>query len=101
MAFSRDSNAIVYLTFSNSGISVSGDGAKVSGTTVTIEKSGTYLAQGVSDEGNIVVGSNSVVLYLQHLELHQENVQSLKSKRRVWFPLKIKVFLHYMENVKM
>jgi hypothetical protein len=38
MAFSRDSNAIVYLTFSNSGISVSGDGAKVSGTTVTIEK---------------------------------------------------------------
>ena len=69
MAFSRDSNAIVYLTFSNSGISISGDGAKVSGTTVTIEKSGTYLAQGVSDEGNIVVGSNSVVLYLQHLEL--------------------------------
>ena len=42
----RESNAIIYITFSNQGISVSGEGASVSGTTVTIEEKGTYLAQG-------------------------------------------------------
>ena len=68
-AFGKDSNAIVYITFSDDGISTSGSGATVSGTTVTIEKSGTYLAQGMSDEGNILVKSSSVVLYLQHLDL--------------------------------
>ena len=68
-AFGKDLNAIVYITFSDDGISTSGSGATVSGTTVTIEKSGTYLAQGMSDEGNILVKSSSVVLYLQHLDL--------------------------------
>ena len=68
-ALGKDSNAIEYITFSDDGISTSGSGATVSGTTVTIEKSGTYLAQGMSDEGNILVKSSSVVLYLQHLDL--------------------------------
>ena len=68
-AFSKDSNAIVYITFSKEGITTTGEGAIVSGTTVSIEQSGTYLAQGISEEGNIVVKSSSVVLYLQHLDL--------------------------------
>ena len=67
--FSKDLNAIVYITFSKEGISTTGEGAVVSGTTVNIEKEGTYLAQGLSEEGNIVVKSSSVVLYLQHLDL--------------------------------
>ena len=68
-AFSKDSNAIVYITFSKEGITTTGEGAIVSGTTVSIEQSGTYLAQGISEEGNIVVKSSSVILYLQHLDL--------------------------------
>ena len=69
IAFGKQTNAIVYITFSNEKITVSGDGASVSGTTVTIEKSGTYFVQGSTDEGNLIVTKGSVVLYLQHLDL--------------------------------
>ena len=44
-------------------------GATVSGTTVVIEKPGIYLAQGKSEEANIVIKSSSVSLYLQNLDL--------------------------------
>ena len=77
IAFCLKSNAIVYITFSNEGVSVSGDGASVSGATVTIEKAGTYLAQGESNEGNVVIKSSSVVLYLQHLELSSKTTAPL------------------------
>ena len=73
----RESNAIIYITFSNQGISVSGEGASVSGTTVTIEKEGTYLAQGESSEGNVVIKASSVTLYLQHLELTSKTTAPL------------------------
>ena len=69
ISFCVKTNALVYITFSKDGISVSGEGAVVSGTTVTIEKSGTYLAQGESTEGNMVISTGSVTLYLQHLDL--------------------------------
>ena len=69
ISFGKESNDIVYITFSKEGINVSGDGASVSETSVTIEKSGTYFVQGESEEGNIVVKSGSVTLYLQHLDL--------------------------------
>ena len=77
LVFCKDSNAIVYITFSNDGITTSGDGAVVSGTTVSIQKSGTYLAQGTSSEGNIVVTSSDVVLYLQHLDLSSKTTAPL------------------------
>ena len=77
IAFCLKSNAIVYITFSNEGVSVSGDGASVSGATVTIEKAGTYLAQGESNEGNVVIKASSVVLYLQHLELSSKTTAPL------------------------
>ena len=77
IAFCLKSNAIVYITFSNEGVSVSGDGASVSGSTVTIEKAGTYLAQGESNEGNVVIKASSVVLYLQHLELSSKTTAPL------------------------
>ena len=60
--FGKESNAIIYITFSNDGITTTGEGAVVSGTSVTIEKSGTYIAQGVSEEGNIIVKTGSVTL---------------------------------------
>ena len=63
ISFCVKTNALVYITFSKDGISVSGEGAVVSGTTVTIEKSGTYLAQGESTEGNMVISAGSVTLY--------------------------------------
>ena len=69
VSFGKNSNAIVYITFSKEGIDVSGDGASVSGTSVTIEKTGTYLVQGESEEGNIIVKASSVTLYTQHLDL--------------------------------
>ena len=58
-----------YIVFSNEQIKVSEGTALVSGTTVVIEKPGKYLVTGESEEGNIVIKSNSVKLYLQHLQL--------------------------------
>ena len=65
----KETNAIVYITFSNEKITITGDGATVSGTTVTIGNSGSYFVQGSTDEGNLVVTKGSVTLYLQHLDL--------------------------------
>ena len=75
--FSLKSNAIIYITFSNDGITTTGEGAVVSGTTVTIEKSGTYLVQGSTNEGNVIVKASSVVLYLQHLYLASKTTAPL------------------------
>ena len=58
-----------YIVFSNEQIKASEGTALVSGTTVVIEKPGKYLVTGESEEGNIVIKSNSVKLYLQHLQL--------------------------------
>ena len=67
--YSLDSNAISYITFTKDGIITTGEGAVVSGTSVSIEKSGTYFLQGYSNEGNAIVKSDDIVLYLQHLDL--------------------------------
>ena len=72
-----ESNAIVYITFSEDGITVTGEGAVVTGTSVSIEKSGTYFLQGYSTEGNAIVKSSDVVLYLQHLDLSSKNTAPL------------------------
>ena len=69
IALGKKPNAIEYITFTKDGIITTGEGAVVSGTTVTVQKSGTYIVQGESDEGNLIVSTNSVVLYLQHLDL--------------------------------
>jgi len=59
-----------YIVFMNDTIKVPHEGgATISGTTVIIEKPGIYLAQGKSEEANIVIKSSSVSLYLQNLEL--------------------------------
>ena len=59
-----------YIVFMDNIIKVPHEGgATISGTTVVIEKPGIYLVQGKSEEGNIVIKSSSVSLYLQNLEL--------------------------------
>ena len=59
-----------YIIFLNKMIRVSDEGgASISGTTVLIEKPGLYLVSGMTEEGNIVIKSSSVKLYLQNLKL--------------------------------
>ena len=59
-----------YIYFSNDIIKVpEGGAATVSGSAVIIEKPGNYLATGESQEGNIIIKSSSVKLYLQQLTL--------------------------------
>ena len=57
------------ISFSNSEITSSGKGAEISGTTVTIKNSGSYLITGYSSEGNIILDIDKVNLYLQNLDL--------------------------------
>ena len=82
-AFCLDSNAIVYITFSKDGITTTGEGAVVSGTSVSIEKSGTYLLQGYSTEGNAVVKSSDVTLYLQHLDLSSKTTAPITIENKL------------------
>ncbi|MBR0282988.1 MAG: carbohydrate-binding domain-containing protein, partial [Oscillibacter sp.] len=60
-------------TFSNSGVSVSGDesGYKVEGTALTIQEPGVYTITGTCAEGSITVkkGTTGVTLILQDLTL--------------------------------
>ena len=65
----NDSLNIIYIVFSNEEIKIPEGGATISGTSVIIEKSGIYLITGESEEGNIVIKANSVILYLQNLKL--------------------------------
>ena len=82
-AFCLDSNALVYITFSKDGITTTGEGAVVSGTSVSIEKSGTYLLQGYSTEGNAIVKSSDVVLYLQHLDLSSKTTAPITIENKL------------------
>ena len=65
----EDPSSTQYIVFLNGNIKVSEGGPTVSGTTAVIENPGIYLVSGESEEGNIVVKSNSVKLYLQNLKL--------------------------------
>jgi len=70
LSFTLCEDETSYIVFMNDVIKVPHEGgATISGTTVVIEKPGIYLAQGKSEEGNIVIKSSSVSLYLQNLEL--------------------------------
>ena len=64
-----DSLSVKYILFSKENIKVPDEKITVSGTTVLLEEPGIYLITGESDEGNIVIKSSSVKLYLQNLQL--------------------------------
>ena len=61
---------IAIITFSDKdGISLIGEGGVVSGTKLTLNKSGVYLAQGSMEEANIVIEASQVHLHMQNLVL--------------------------------
>jgi hypothetical protein len=60
-----------YIVFSNDKIKAE-KGITISGTAVLIDKPGVYLVTGESKEGNIVIKSDSVKLYLKNLHLSSE-----------------------------
>lgn len=60
-----------YIVFSEGKIKASDD-INVSETTIEIKKPGIYYISGETEEGNIIVKSNKVTLYLQNLKLSSE-----------------------------
>ena len=64
-----DSSSIKYIFFSKENIKIPDGKITISGETVILEEPGIYLITGESDEGNIVIKSSSVKLYLQNLKL--------------------------------
>ena len=73
----KESNAIVYITFSNEKEAAIAilcvDSLIMEGKIIRAfygtTKYCNYFLQGSTDEGNLVVTKGSVVLYLQHLDL--------------------------------
>ena len=57
------------LKFLSSGVESEGSGFTVTGSTVSLEKAGSYLVTGLNNEGNIIIKSSSVELYLQNILL--------------------------------
>ena len=69
----KDETNSNHIVFSNEEIKLSGEGAFLNDTTVVIEKPGSYLVTGESEEGNIVIKSSSVTLFLLDLYLSSKN----------------------------
>ena len=69
LRLNEDISSPYYIVFMNQMIKVPDDGPTINGTAVVIEKPGIYYVSGQSEEGNIVVKSSSVLLYLQNLNL--------------------------------
>lgn len=85
------------IIFSDTGIEVEGNGAKVNGTILTIEQEGTYVLSGSCEEGQIIVNvsdTEKVQLILKNLELHCDKQSPLYIKKAD------KVFLTLEEGTK-
>ena len=65
------------ITFSTNEIKSSGEGVEISDTTATINKAGSYLVTGKSEEGNIIISVESVNLYLENLELSSKKTSPI------------------------
>ena len=59
----------IYIVFSHEGIKVPENGPTISGNAVLIQKPGIYFISGESNEGNIIIKSSSVKIYLKNLTL--------------------------------
>lgn len=79
------------ITLSGSSISVSGDGAKADGATVTISKKGDYIISGSLDDGQIIVDSEeeAVHLFLDGVTLNNDDGPAIyvKSAKNVYISL--------------
>jgi hypothetical protein len=90
--FCIESNFIVFY----SGVVKVSDGINASGTTVKIQKPGIYLVSGEAEEGNIIVQSNQVSLYLQNLKLSSERTAPITINKNLD---DVKIFI--MENTQL
>ncbi|MEE8815705.1 MAG: carbohydrate-binding domain-containing protein [Lachnospiraceae bacterium] len=73
---SWDEESAVTISFTDDGVTVSGDGAEVSGTTLTITKAGTYVLSGTCSDGQIVIDcgdEDKVQLVLDGLTLTNDD----------------------------
>ena len=57
------------IKFLSDSVDAIGDGLTLAGTTVSIEKEGSYLVTGLNTEGNLIIKASSVEVYLQNLLL--------------------------------
>ena len=73
----EDNSYTSTITFSTNGITSSGEGVEISDTTATINKAGSYLVTGKSEEGNIVISVESINLYLENLELSSKKTSPI------------------------
>lgn len=81
---SYDESGSTKITLSGSSASVSGSGAEVNGTTITISKAGTYVISGTIDDGNIVIdaGKDDVVkLVLNNAEINSKTTSAIYASK--------------------
>ena len=81
---SYDENGSVSITLNGNSASVSGDGAKADGSTVTISKAGTYVISGKLDDGNIVIAADkndTVKLVLNNAEINSKTTSAIYSSK--------------------
>ena len=71
--FSKEPNNLrkgtIQIHLSNEGITTSDESVEISGTEISIKKSGTYLVDGSINEANIIIKESSVDLLLQDVYL--------------------------------
>lgn len=79
LAGTYDANGTV-ITFSGSTAQVNGDGASLSGRTVTIDREGTYILRGTLDDGMVLVAADSkdkVQLVLDNVSIHSQTCAAI------------------------
>lgn len=57
------------LKYLSNTVESEGDGFTVTGSTVSLEKAGSYLVTGLNNEGNLIIKANSVEVYLKNILL--------------------------------
>lgn len=80
---SWDAKSAVTVSFTDDGITVSGESAEVSGTTLTITKAGTYVLSGTCSDGQIVIAcgdEDKVQLVLAGLTLTNDDGPCILAK---------------------
>lgn len=79
-----DESSAVKIDLDDSGITIDGQGAKAQGSTVTIEKSGTYILTGALSDGTILVDAgddDKVRLVLDGVDIHSETSAPIDIKK--------------------
>ena len=57
------------IKFLSNSVESEGSGFTVTGSTVSLEKAGSYLVTGLNNEGNLIIKANSVEVYLKNILL--------------------------------